>query len=50
MELTRKQIILIAAVSGLILLLTVGAVLILDAREEEALPEPTASTQATATP
>ena len=50
MELTRKQIILIAAVSGLILLLTVGAVLILDAREEEALPEPTASPQATATP
>ena len=50
MELTRKQIILIAAVSGLILLLTVGAVLILDAREEEALPEPTVSPQATATP
>ena len=50
MELTRKQIILIVAISGLILLLTVGAVLIFDSKEEEAAPKPTATSPVTATP
>ena len=50
MELTRKQIILIVAISGLILLLTVGAVLIFDSKEEEAAPEPTATPPVTASP
>ena len=50
MELTRKQIILIAAVSGAILLLTVAAVLICTPGEEEALAEPTASPTLTASP
>lgn len=49
MELTRKQIILIAAVSGAILLLTVAAVLIFTPGEE-ALAAPTASPTATAVP
>ncbi len=50
MELTRKQLILIAAVSGAILLLTVAAVLICTPGEEEALAEPTASPTLTASP
>ena len=50
MELTRKQIILIAAISGAILLLTVAAVLIFTPAEEEALATPTASPTVTASP
>ena len=50
MELTRKQIILIAAVSGAILLLTAAAVLISTAGEEAASAGPTASPTATASP
>ena len=38
MELTRKQIILIAVISGVILLLTVASVLIFTPGEEEGLP------------
>ena len=50
MELTRKQIILIAVISGVILLLTVAAVLIFTPGEEEAAPEPTAIQSLTASP
>jgi flagellar basal body-associated protein FliL len=50
MELTRKQIILIAVISGVILLLTVAAVLIFTPGEEEAAPEPTAIQSPTASP
>ena len=49
MELTRKQIILISIISGLILLLTVAAILIFTPGEEDAAPEPTATPQPTAT-
>ena len=48
MELTRKQIILIAVISGVILLLTVAAVLIFTPGEEETAPEPTATPSLTA--
>ena len=50
MELTRKQIILIAVISGVILLLTVASVLIFTPGEEEAAPEPTAIQSPTASP
>ena len=50
MELTRKQIILIAVISGVILLLTVAAVLIFTPGEEETTPEPTATPSLTASP
>ncbi len=50
MELTRKQIILIAVISGVILLLTVAAVLIFTPGEEETAPEPTATPSLTASP
>ena len=50
MELTRKQIILIASISGAILLLTLAAALIFTPGEEDALPEPTATPQETASP
>ena len=50
MELTRKQIILIAVISGVILLLTVASVLIFTSGEEEAAPEPTAIQSPTASP
>ena len=50
MELTRKQIILIAVVSGIILLLTAAAVLICTPGEEDEAPEPTAATMITASP
>lgn len=50
MELTRKQIILIAVISGVILLLTVASVLIFTPGEEEATPEPTAIQSPTASP
>ena len=50
MELTKKQLILIAAVSGAILLLTVGAILIFTPRDGETVPEPTATAQPTDTP
>ena len=50
MELTRKQIILIAVISGVILLLTVASVLIFTPGEEEAPPEPTAIQSPTASP
>ena len=49
MELTRKQIILISIISGLVLLLTVAAILIFTPGEEDAAPEPTATPQPTAT-
>lgn len=48
MELTKKQIILFAIISGTILLLTVAAILIFTPGEE-ALPEPTATLQPTDT-
>ena len=50
MELTRKQIILIAVISGIILLLTAAAVLICTPGEEDEAPEPTATLQPTDTP
>ena len=50
MELTKKQIILVAAISGAILLLTVAAILIFTPGDGEAAPEPTASPTATAPP
>ena len=50
MELTRKQIILIAGISGAILLLTLAAALIFTPGEEDALPEPTATPEETAVP
>ena len=50
MELTRKQIILIAVISGVILLLTVVSVLIFTPGEEETAPEPTAIQSPTASP
>ena len=49
MELTKKQMILIAIISGTILLMTVAAVLIFTPGEE-ALPESTATLQPTDTP
>ena len=49
MELTRKQIILISVISGLVLLLTVAAILFFTPGEEDAAPEPTATPQPTAT-
>ena len=50
MELTKKQIILIAAISGAILLLTVAAILIFVPGDGETLPEPTVTPQATDSP
>lgn len=50
MELTKKQIILIVVLSGLVLLLTVAAILIFTPGDEETPVEPTASPQATASP
>ena len=47
MELTRKQIIWIAIISGLILLLTVGAILIFTPGDEDEAPEATAEPTAT---
>ena len=50
MELSRKQIILIALVSGAILLMTVAAILIFTPGDGETVPEPTATVQPTVTP
>ena len=50
MELTRKQIILIAIISGAILLLTMAAVLISAPADGDAPPEPSSSPAATASP
>ena len=50
MELTKKQIILIAAISGAILLLTMAAILIFVPEGGEELPAPTAIPLLTATP
>ena len=50
MELTKKQLILIAAISGAILLLTVAAVLIATPGDGEASVDPTASPAQTASP
>ena len=50
MELTKKQIILIAGISGAILLLTLAAVLLFTPGEEADPPAPTATVQDTATP
>ena len=50
MELTRKQIVLIAVISGAILLLTLAAVLIAASGAEEAVPEPASAPPNTASP
>ena len=50
MELTKKQLILIAAISGAILLLTVAAILLSTAGDGEASVAPTASPTQTASP
>ena len=50
MELTKKQLILIAAISGAILLLTVAAILLSTAGDGEASVAPTAFPTQTASP
>ena len=50
MELTKKQIILILAISGAILLLTAAAVLIFTPGDDAAAPEPAATVPPTDTP
>ncbi len=50
MQLSRKQVIVISVVSGVVLLLTLASALFLSSGEEEGTAEPTAAPEETALP